>query len=115
MTRHRLEWSAERGNRRFEIAILPFNWTFGIYYENSIQQFVVLIGPLTLSCERKIDSGKFWPSGTIFCWHFRQWEIRFDWSLHQFLVGYSRAAWHDQGIYLGPIDIQIEYHYWQAS
>ena len=92
----------------FGVAIDLGNWKVGVYYEYSIHEFTVMAGPLVLWCANQRDTGTYLPSGTFWRRRFHDREIRIDWSTHQFLFGYSYASKFDQGLYFGPLDIQID-------
>lgn len=105
-----LRWESitRAGRWSFGIALDLGNWKVGLYYENSIYELDLHLGPLIFWFGQEAADGAFWPSGTLHRWQVGKLEIRLDWSVHQFLLGYSRVSCLDQGLYLGPIDLQIE-------
>ena len=84
-------------------------WTFGLHYENALREMSLSLGPLMISAGRLHDTHDYWPSGTLWRRRYNKLVLRLEWSTYQFLFGYARTAWHDHGLYFGPIDLQIEY------
>ena len=101
--------TAQIGSWEFGMALDVFQWAFGIYYENAVRELDVLVGPLSVWCCHETDTGRYWPSGSLVLLRWGRRKLRLDWSTHQFILGYSRSGYRDHGLYIGPIDLQIDY------
>jgi hypothetical protein len=90
-------------------------WVVGFAFDNAPYWLRVNIGPLFAGIEQHGSSMKsydeLWNFGWTL-WHLviPQWklEVRFDVDLNIWRLGYMMADRHDHGIYVGPINIQIE-------
>lgn len=86
------------------------NWTIGIYCDDDLAG--IDVGPMT--CTWLWDDKRFAP--LCRSWRIARWvirslklDIRLEIDLNNWRIGYVLAAPWDHGLYLGPVNLQIEY------
>jgi hypothetical protein len=90
-------------------------WNIGFGFDNTPRGFGFGVGPLFVAIEQEsvIESyDDLWNFGrTLYRLTIQKWklEIRLEFDLNIWSVGYTMADLHDHGIYLGPLNVQIEY------
>jgi hypothetical protein len=100
-------------------AIVGFDlgdWTLGFAFDVAPTGFGVRMGPLSISAERDEPPPPSYGDlpewgRTLYRHVVRRWklDIRLELDLNIWRVGYAMADVHDHGIYLGPLNLQIEY------
>jgi hypothetical protein len=94
-----------------EVAVSPFRWVLGTYWDWDLIGFD--LGPIgaewSLGSDRLEPSCRSW---RIFRIAIRslQLDIRLEVDSNIWLFGYAMAAPWDHGLYLGPINLQVEYN-----
>lgn len=92
-------------------------WAVGFFFDVRPATFVFELGPLSDGCARRepsdvnLDDLPDW-AGTLYrhVIQKRRLEFRLDYDLNIWRIGYMMADAHDHGIYLGPLNLQIEYN-----
>ncbi|MEP9400022.1 hypothetical protein [Mesorhizobium sp. KR2-14] len=94
-----------------EIIVSPFRWVAGTYWDWDLIGFD--LGPIGAECSLGSDRlERFCRSWRIFRIVFRplKLDIRLEVDSNCWLIGYDMAAPWDHGLYLGPINLQVEYN-----
>ena len=91
-------------------------WAVGFGFDVAPTTFSLELGPVFIGVERdepplkSYDDLLDW-SGTLCRITIQRWrmELRLEYDLNIWRFGYIMADMHDQGIYFGPFNLQIEY------
>jgi hypothetical protein len=91
------------------------NWSVGFGFDVAPTGFAVGVGPFSIGLERDEPSPDYnslpdW-GRTLYRLVIRIWklDIRLQFDLNLWQIGYAMADIHDHGIYAGPFNVQIEY------
>jgi hypothetical protein len=88
-------------------------WAVGFGFDTAPYGFWIDLGPVSVGIEQDDSTdAELWTFGlTLYRIVIRKWklEVRFDFDLNIWKLGYVMADRHDHGIYLGPFNVQIEY------
>ena len=100
------------GESRIRVEIYLGCWVIGGFVEREV--IGIELGPLRIACERDdppwFNKVAFW-SQQLLRLTFRSLRmvIHVDLDSNIWRLGYCMAAYDDHGIYLGPLNIQIEF------
>ena len=91
-------------------------WAIGFGYDVAPATFTLKFGPLVIGCERDEPPPENYDVLPDLSWTLKRsvvpkWklELRLEFDLNLWMVGYVMADTHDHGLYLGPLNLQIEY------
>jgi hypothetical protein len=92
------------------------SWLLGFGFDVCPIEFGLVFGPLGIGFERDGSEPYNYddlPDLGFTLYRFvlprRRLEIRIEIAVNRWSIGYSMADIHDHGIYLGPVNMQIEY------
>jgi hypothetical protein len=119
MLRRPPHWEAQTGITQSIYGFAALNlgaWAIGFGFDVAPTTLWFEFGPICVGFERHEPPPKSYDglpdwSGTLRRFVVAKWklEVRVEYDLNIWRFGYIMADTHDHGIYLGPLNVQIEY------
>ena len=119
-----VRWRPFSGETKFRVyrswflvlGVAVGDWSVGFGFDVAPTRFFIGVGPFSIGIERDEPPPANYAdlpdwSRTLYRRVIRKWklDIRAEFDLNLWQIGYVMADIHDHGVYFGPINVQIEY------